>query len=87
MRRTKDLSQTLTTQTFQNSLIKEYTLNHNRDPYYDLKFKVYSLIKGFWKVWVDQAVSSFSFWVQAVPSSVKNFTGLQMILRGRAARE
>ena len=25
-------------QTFQNPLIKEYTLNYNRDPYYDLRY-------------------------------------------------
>ena len=35
------------TQTFQNPLIKEYTLDHIRDP---TKFQVYSLTKGFWKV-------------------------------------
>ena len=30
-------------------LIKEYTLNHIRDPI--IVFKVYSLIKGYWSLW------------------------------------
>ena len=44
------------TQTFQNPLIKEYTLNYNRDP--PLYFEVYSLIKGFWKVWGAVIITS-----------------------------
>ena len=30
------------------NVIKEYTLNLSRDPN---KFKVYSLIKGYWSLW------------------------------------
>ena len=33
--------------------MKEYTLNHTRDP--TITYKVYSLIEGFWKVWVEVA--------------------------------
>ena len=36
-----------TTQRLQNPIIKEYTLNHIRDP---IIIKVYSLIKGFWSL-------------------------------------
>ena len=31
--------------------IKEYTLNHNRDPGILLEFKVYSIIKGYRSLW------------------------------------
>ena len=34
-------------------LIKEYTLNHNIQP---TLFKVYSLIKGYWVLWVSIAL-------------------------------
>ena len=37
----------------QYPLIKEYTLNHNIQP---LLFKVYSLIKGYWVLWVSIAL-------------------------------
>ena len=37
-------------QSLQNPLIKEYTLNHIWDPI--TIYKVYSLIKGFWRLWV-----------------------------------
>ena len=37
----------VTTQRLQNPLTKEYTLNYNTNL---IRFKVYSLIKGFWSL-------------------------------------
>ena len=39
------------TQRSQYPLIQEYTLNHNTK---DSIFKVYSLIKGYWVLWVGE---------------------------------
>ena len=39
------------TQSLQNPLFKEYTLNYNRIP--NMIYKVYSLIKRFWRLWIE----------------------------------
>ena len=48
-------------QIFQNPLTREYTLIHSKDPL--LGIKVYTLLKGFWKIWVGSPrVNSGSFY-------------------------
>ena len=72
------------TQTFQNPLIKEDTLNYNRIP--NMIYGIYSLIKGFWKVWEPstpisrrcKGPSVTRFWPlprQPTPDPLKPFTG------------
>ena len=40
-------------------LIKEYTLNYKRNP--KIGFKVYSLTKGFWSLWVPAIEVQFTY--------------------------
>ena len=47
------------TQSLQNPLIKESTLNCNRIP--NMIYKVYSLIKGFWSLHGPKTIQSMDF--------------------------
>ena len=51
----------LPTQRLQYPLIKEYTLNYNRSL---IRIKVYSLIQGYWSLWVVSGIASGQLWIE-----------------------